>query len=277
MKSIPEVMGVYRNGNRGFCTNCHYVQAIKLLQMKNYLLILYCLLFPQLSFGQAPPQEYFNFIKKADSLYEAKDYKASAFAYSNAFKINGWKGLPLDRYNAACSWALAGFPDSAFFYLNLIAIESKYTAYDELNADEDLLSLHNDKRWQSLVDIIKAKKDKAEANINKPLGRELDSIFTEDQKYRLMIDDYQRKYSSKSKEMQGLWQIINEKDSINLLKVKIILDKYGWLGADVVGEQGNSTLFLVIQHSDLKTQEKYLPMMKEAVKMAKLKLRHLHY
>jgi hypothetical protein len=47
------------------------------------------------------------------------------------------------------------------------------------------------------------------------------------------------------------------------------LDKYGWLGADVVGGQGNSTLFLVIQHSDQATQEKYLPMMREAVKNGK--------
>jgi hypothetical protein len=37
------------------------------------------------------------------------------------------------------------------------------------------------------------------------------------------------------------------------------------LGADIIGEQGNRTLFLVIQHADLKTQETYLPMMKEAV------------
>ncbi|MEZ5038583.1 MAG: DUF6624 domain-containing protein [Saprospiraceae bacterium] len=39
----------------------------------------------------------------------------------------------------------------------------------------------------------------------------------------------------------------------------------GWLGADVIGNQGNSTLFLVIQHADIETQEKYLPMMRDAV------------
>ncbi len=33
-----------------------------------------------------------------------------------------------------------------------------------------------------------------------------------------------------------------------------------------LGLAGNQTLFLVIQHSDLKTQEQYLPMMREAVK-----------
>jgi hypothetical protein len=48
--------------------------------------------------------------------------------------------------------------------------------------------------------------------------------------------------------------------------VSDILDKRGWLGEDVVGQQGNSALFLVIQHADLKTQQKYLPMMREAVK-----------
>lgn len=32
----------------------------------------------------------------------------------------------------------------------------------------------------------------------------------------------------------------------------------------MIGNQGNSTLFLVIQHSDIQTQEKYLPMMREA-------------
>jgi len=50
-----------------------------------------------------------------------------------------------------------------------------------------------------------------------------------------------------------------------LVKVKKILDEHGWLGADIIGRDGNSTLFLVIQHSDQATQEKYLPMMREAV------------
>jgi len=70
-------------------------------------------------------------------------------------------------------------------------------------------------------------------------------------------------------EMAFLWSKIDKQDAANLIKVKEIIDKYGWLGADVIGEQGNATLFLVIQHSDIKTQEKYLPMMKEAVKNKK--------
>ena len=55
-------------------------------------------------------------------------------------------------------------------------------------------------------------------------------------------------------------------DSINLIKVTKILDEKGWVGNDKVGKRASQALFLVIQHSDLKTQEKYLPMMRDAVK-----------
>ncbi|WP_310586204.1 DUF6624 domain-containing protein [Emticicia oligotrophica] len=56
------------------------------------------------------------------------------------------------------------------------------------------------------------------------------------------------------------------RDSINLIKIVNILDTKGWVGADKVGGQANQTLFLVIQHADLATQQKYLPMMRDAVK-----------
>ena len=237
--------------------------------MKQKALILAFFLSTLLTFGQNIPQEYFDLVKKADSLYNAKDFRSSANKYSDAFKANGWKGLSNDRYNAACSWALAAVPDSAFFQLDRIATKANYTNYGHITTDPDLNSLHNDNRWKPLLEKIKQNKDKAEANLNKPLVAILDSIYIEDQKYRQQIDGIEKKYGWESKEMKDHWKIINEKDSINLIKVKSILDKYGWLGADVVGGQGNSTLFLVIQHSDQSTQEKYLPMMREAVKNSK--------
>jgi hypothetical protein len=59
------------------------------------------------------------------------------------------------------------------------------------------------------------------------------------------------------------------KDSVHLIYVKKILDEKGWLGPDKIGIQGNRTLWLVIQHSELAVQEKYLPMMREAVENRK--------
>ena len=237
--------------------------------MKKIIFPSVCFILTHVSFGQNV--EYFNLVKKADSLYNAKNFKASALAYSAAFKANGWTGMSNDRYNAACSWALSNNSDSSFFQLNRIATKANYINYGHITTDPDLNSLHNDQRWKSLLEIIKQNKEKAEANLNKPLVAELDSIYTEDQKYRLQIGEIEKKYGWQSNEMKVLWKIIHEKDSVNLIKIKSILDKYGWLGADVIGEQGNSTLFIVIQHSDIATQEKYLPMMREAVKNGKAK------
>jgi hypothetical protein len=235
--------------------------------MFKIIFLFVCFSSTQVSFGQNA--EYSSLVKKADSLYNAKDFKTSALTYSAAFKANGWVGMSDDRYNAACSWALANDSDSSFFQLNRIATKANYMNYGHITTDPDLNSLHNDSRWKQLLDLIKQNKEKAEANLNKPLVAQLDSIYTEDQKYRLQIDEIEKKYGWASNEMKAHWKIIKEKDSINLIKVKSLLDKYGWLGADVVGGQGNSTLFLVIQHSDQGTQEKYLPMMREAVKKGK--------
>ncbi len=235
--------------------------------MKNILFILAIVLTGNL-FSQEIPKEYFNLIKKADSLYNAKDYKTSTKVYSSAFKVNGWKGAPLDRYSAACSAALANIPDTAFFYLER-ATKGGYSTYNHILKDSDLAVLHEDKRWKEILEKVKANKDKEEANLNKPLAHLLDSIHQEDQEGRKQISGLMKTYGWESKEVQALWKEISYKDSLNLIVITKILDQYGWLGADEVGYEGNSTLFLVIQHSDQITQEKYLPMMREAVKKGK--------
>lgn len=232
-------------------------------------LLTHCLL---LSFNQGRAQTnhtYDSLTSNAAELYKAKQYRASAEAYSEAFKSLGWKGTADDRYNAACSWALAGVPDSAFFQLERIISKMVYTDYDQITTDTDLNSLHSDSRWKPLIEILRINKEKTESGLNKPLAAKLDSIFKLDQEPRLRINETEEKFGRESKEMQALWQEIVYNDSITLIMVKEILDKHGWLGPDEVGEKGNSALFLVIQHANLETQEKYIPLLREAVKSGK--------
>lgn len=54
-------------------------------------------------------------------------------------------------------------------------------------------------------------------------------------------------------------------DSTNLVQVELLIQKYGWLGKSFVGARGNNAVFLVIQHADLATQEKYFPLMQQSV------------
>lgn len=212
------------------------------------------------------PQAYTEWVRKGSEFYFAKKYRESGEAYAKAFEAFGGKGYPDDRYDAACSWAEAGMNDSAFVQLEKIANRGNYTELFHLINDEDLVSLHTDKRWQEVCTKVKDNKDKAEVGLITPVVHILDTVYMDDQTDRQKIEDVQQKYGYDSKEIKALWKRINYKDSIDLIKVKQILDEYGWLGADKIGASANSTIFLVVQHADLKTQEKYLPMMREAVK-----------
>ncbi len=210
-------------------------------------------------------KDYQELVGEAWSLYESKEYLRSAQTYNAAFRSRGDIGGVNDRYNSACSWALAEQPDSAFVQLFRIAEKGNYTNLNHLTTDPDLTILHEFPLWIELVSLVKANKEKAEENFDRPLVAILDSIYLEDQKYRMQIDEIAGKHGHDSDEMTAHWKIINAADSVNLIKVRKVLDERGWLGADVIGGKGNQTLFLVIQHADIETQKEYLPMMRDAV------------
>ncbi|REG96468.1 DUF6624 domain-containing protein [Flavobacterium aquicola] len=208
-------------------------------------------------------QTYKNLIHKADSCYTAENYKTSVDYYEKAFKIEHTK--PNDFYNAACSAALSKQDKKAFKWLNL-AIDNGYENITHLQIDADLKSLHENKEWKNTTEKFQKKLDILEAHYDKPLQKELLAIYAEDQDIR---GEFMKIYKDKgpgNKSFDSINNLMRYKDSINLLKVIKILDEKGWVGKDIVGSQANQTLFLVIQHADLKYQQKYMPMMREAVK-----------
>jgi tetratricopeptide (TPR) repeat protein len=226
--------------------------------MKKALLIVFVLMYNLVS-----GQDYKSLVSKAAELYNSKDYKQSMMLYKDAFKIE--QKNDDDLYFAACAAAMAGENKLAIKWLKK-ALSSGGADVYYLKTDPDLKNLHNTKEWDKLMASVQKETDKREVNYNKPLQRELLAIFEEDQKYRGQMDSVEAKFGQKSDEMNRLWKITNDADSVNLFKVKAILDVHGWVGKDKIGDRANLTLFLVIQHSDIKTQQQYLPMMREAVK-----------
>jgi len=107
------------------------------------------------------------------------------------------------------------------------------------------------------------------------LANQLSAIFETDQAIRIQLTDSINKYGIPSSQIDIIRAKMWISDSLNLIKVKQILDTKGWLGAETVGETGSSALFLVIQHADPKTMEHYLPMVREAVKNKKADSRDL--
>lgn len=212
-----------------------------------------------LTFGQT----YNSIITEADAFYNNKEYEKSVKKFKKAFKLE--QKSAGDLYNAGCSASLNGDKKLAFKWLNL-ALQNGWSNVRHLKSDTDLTVLHKDKRWNKLVAEMQAIVDKREVNYDKPLQAKLLAIFDDDQQIRQQFIAAQKEFGYQSRQVDSLGKMMMFKDSINQIKVIEILDKHGWVGPDKVGGQANQTLFLVIQHADLATQQKYLPMMREAVK-----------
>lgn len=213
------------------------------------------------------PVAYREHVAKADSLIGLQKYAEASVEFQKAFDANEGKAIRWDRYNAACAYALSDNNEQAFYHLFYLAEHPniRFQDYGHLSSDPDLKPLHSLERWEELLQLVKANKEEFEKDFDHDLIAKLAVIREEDQKYRREINEIEETYGRESEEVKAHWKLIEEKDSINLIAVKKILDERGWLGANVIGGSGNTTLFLVIQHADLATQEYYLPMMKEAV------------
>lgn len=226
------------------------------------------------SYGQhGVSEKYYWLIEKADSLYSRGEFHAAALSYSSAFQSNAWKGYEQHRYQAACAWALAGRSDSAFHNLFIIANKLHFSNVHQLISDNSLLSLREDIRWNNLITIVQSN-DSLKRNLNIPLMVTLDSIRINDQHLRKILTQTEKEHAVV---IDSLWKLIEERDSVNLARIDGIIEQYGWVGSDVVGEQGAYTLFIVILHADLETQEKYLPMALDAVSKGKASAKGLAY
>jgi hypothetical protein len=124
----------------------------------------------------------------------------------------------------------------------------------------------------TLISIVGLTSMANSGNYYKQLKRELLVIWNEDQDIRNEYLKAREKLGESDPKVENIAKVMRYKDSIHLVKVSKILDEEGWIGKDKIGQLANNTLFLVIQHSDLKTQQKYLPMMRNAVKEGKTEL-----
>jgi hypothetical protein len=242
----------------------HYLKSSKM--SKKSVLASFGILLFSLSFGQ-DQFKYSDLVNEARKLYENKEYFMSGQKYSEAFSnVNNFNVSTNDRIAAASSWAQANAADSAFSQLFRVAQDSTFIYYNYLIYLPDFDPLNSDKRWNIIIGIVKANFAKTERNLDMSLVAILDTVYLEDQKSRQKINVVANKYGWQSEETKSFRQIMVKKDSLNLIRVEKILNERGWLGEEIIGHYGNLSIFLVIQHSGIETQIKYLPMMREAVK-----------
>jgi len=210
-------------------------------------------------------------VRKADSLYKAKEFRKSAETYSAAFKAFGWKGFIDDRYKAARAWTQSKIPDSAFYNLERITAKGVFKDYDRLAGDADLKLLHADKRWDALLENVKRSNDKAKSKTGSRLYQVLDSMVRVDQHWRTTMTRFENQEGD-SLSRDTIYRKMFLSDSLNYSILADVFEKNGYPDADLIGEKGSHNFWLLVQRQDRHPafQEKVLLKMKEKVDQQKV-------
>lgn len=133
---------------------------------------------------------------------------------------------------------------------------------------EDLSALSEYRRQVKLVTLSSIQMKElyeVHRNIDKSLVKELNDIYYRDQTERFELKALESLNSVDSVLLASRRAHLHKNDSLNLLKIDRIVSEYGWLGPNIIGYQGNTTIFLVIQHSNHSAQVRYLPILRNAV------------
>ncbi|WP_339793306.1 DUF6624 domain-containing protein [uncultured Imperialibacter sp.] len=207
-------------------------------------------------------QTFDELLANSEMLYDEKQYAESGKEYDKAFAIK--EGTAGQYYNAACAWALAENAAQAAKYLDLAA-DKGWKNVKHAQRDNDLTSLHTHQNWEPILAKMQTNLDEYEKDFDKPLKEQLEKIYVRDQTLRQLYMNAEEKFGKDSDEMKYFWQLMAEQDSLNEVEVARIIEERGWAGIPLVGGQANITLWLVIQHAPLETQEKYLPLLKASV------------
>lgn len=207
--------------------------------------------------------DYMELIGKADSCFMANNPAGACGYFERAFRLSRFiRGSHLS--NAAEANALSGNPVRAVDLLcRRMRTESRW--YTDLGEKEVFRALHGDPRWGELVDSMTARKRRIEAGYDLRLKATLEDVARTDQEVRYRYINALNAPKPDSAEIARIGNEILATDAKNLATVTGILDKYGWVGSDKVGE-ATSAIWLVIQHSNLEVQKKYFPLMEEAAR-----------
>ncbi len=218
-----------------------------------------------------------SLLKKAKAHYNKQEYKQSAETYSKAFLIEGYKVPQSTMFNAACSWSKANNIDSAISLLTRITINGIYDDYNHIIIDPDLESLHNHPEWENIVDAAKRNSAKNNQNLDANLMPIIDTMVRTDQYFRMRYMDSLRKYGDGAPELKQMMYEYKKIDSLNLERLEKIIAEYGWPTKKQIGANGARTLFLVLQHADISTHKRYLPIVHKAAQNGDIKKEYVAY
>jgi len=195
---------------------------------------------------------------------------------ADAFKVYyaNYQQYPNDSinlYNYSCLLAIDGQIDSAYKYLNL-ALNIYKCPPIEVLSDPDLLNLIEDKRWANISDNILSEyyKNVDKKVWKKSLIKKLLLLKAQDQAYYTEIEIAEKKIGKNATVVKALWKLKEYQNKLNVVELNKILLEIGWPRISIVGRSASSVAFLIIQHSNIKLQKKYLPLIRRLYKISEV-------
>ena len=243
------------------------------------LLWLSCLLTAASAYAQrilyvSDDPAYIANVDTANSLYEQEQYAKAIPYFEKALKIT--RKSVRTGFRTARSYYLTGQEVAAFREVELLmedhwinfCYDIGLSSFDV--SDEHLAVFKNHPRWSRIDSICKAKRAGYTGPLDFKLILELREILQADQSIRHRRQDVAEQFGTDSEQHQAVIDSMLISDSLNLEKVAAIINQHGYPGKTLVGEQLSHAAFLVLQHADLKTQEKYLPLLMDAAEQGEL-------
>jgi hypothetical protein len=87
--------------------------------------------------------------------------------------------------------------------------------------------------------------------------------------------DQERPISMMDSDFMSKWRKQTITDSLNMIRIAAILDSIGYPGKSMVGDTAYTAAFFVVQHSNLKNREKYIPLIRNAAEKNEIEWKYV--
>lgn len=225
--------------------------------MGKLIIFLFCItILGETCLSQDRTKLFFERVHKGDSLYQKKRYLEAAQVYSTAFRNK--EGFSINMYRLLCAycWDKANFPDSAIVNLNILVYAMKFSEPQTLKTYFGSSPLRNSEAFKKVLDRSLLNERVNKLPYMSEVAKILENVYVQDQSTRSLKND------SSIKNNVDILSI--QLSNLNL--IDSLYSQYGLLASSQVGEKGALAQFLVIQHSNVNIQKKWLPRMQRAVK-----------
>ena len=219
-----------------------------------------------------------NFIPSRPENVSESDYRTGQWTLKNSYQQlaeHNYELVAIDYWNFATAYHKMGQPKEMiydFLFKSRITDKNKFCEialkYHELKKEVDSVGFYkllgNDykelvadcskiitKEAFDIDDYIKKNK------FDKELIYQLNELLEADQKFR--NENFKEKLNEQTKA-----------DELNMIKAEETINKYGYPGKTMAGNKFDHVIWIVIQHSSLIYQEKYLPLIAKAVEQKEL-------